>query len=266
MKDTAIKAAKLAGKLLVDNLGKITSRDIERKRKFDFVTEIDLESERLIISTIKGCFPEHAIFSEESDKESSVRGQYRWIIDPLDGTTNYIHAYPAFAVSIALEYEQEIILGVIYDPLRNELFYGEKGGGAFLNGKDIHVSHISELKDSLLATGFPFRSKEYLDIYLTAFASLFRQVSGIRRAGSAALDFAHLACGRCDGFWEIGLSPWDIAAGSLLIEEAGGVITDFNGGHQHIWNGNVVAGNKFIHGEVLKVVKEVFQGSLKLKV
>lgn len=265
MKTTAIKAAKLAGKLLVDNLGKITRRDIERKNKFDFVTEIDLESERLIISTIKQRFPEHAIFSEESAKES-VRDQYRWIIDPLDGTTNYIHAYPAFAISIALEYQQEIILGVIYDPLRDELFYGKKGGGAFVNGKAIRVSHISELKDSLLATGFPFRSKEYLNIYLTAFASLFRRVSGIRRAGSAALDFAHLACGRCDGFWEIGLSPWDIAAGSVLIEEAGGLITDFGGGHQHIWTGNVVAGNKFIHDEVLKVVKEVFRGSLKPKV
>lgn len=256
-KEVAIEAAKLAGRLLVDNLGRITNRDIERKKDFDFVTEVDLESERLIVSCIKEHFPGHSIFSEESALED-INGQYRWIIDPLDGTTNYIHTYPAFAVSIALEYEDEIVLGVVYDPSRDELFYGEKGVGAFLNGNPIHISRISQMNDSLLATGFPFRSKEYLDTYLAAFASLFQQVSGIRRMGSAALDFAYLACGRCDGFWEIGLSPWDIAAGSLLVMEAGGLMTDFSGGDQHIWTGNVVAGNKSIHREVLRVVREIF--------
>jgi myo-inositol-1(or 4)-monophosphatase len=259
MKDIAVKAAKAAGELLRNNMGRIASLHIDRKKKFDFVTDIDIESERLIIDIIKSQFPKHAILSEESRREPA-KG-YRWIIDPLDGTTNYIHGYPVFAVSIALEHKDEIILGVIYNPLLDELFCAQKGSGAFLNGRAIHVSGVSELKDSLLATGFPFRSKEYLDIYLTAFASIFRQVSGIRRAGSAALDFAHLACGRCDGFWEIGLSPWDIAAGSLLIEEAGGFITDFNGGPKHIWTGNVLAGNQFVHGEVLKVIKEVFRGS-----
>lgn len=257
--DIAIKAARLAGGTVLDHLGKISKRDIDLKQASDFVTTVDRESEEIIIGAIKEHFPHHLILAEESIKESAGEA-YRWIIDPLDGTTNYIHGYPVFSVSIALEYRGEIIAGVIFDPLREELFSTEKGGGAFLNGHPIRVSEIGVLKDSLITTGFPFRRKEMIDPYLRLFRNLFLKVSDLRRAGSAALDLAYLACGRCDGFFEIGLSPWDIAAGSLLIEEAGGVITDFGGEDGHIWTGNVVAGTPAVHREILKEVKKVFEG------
>ncbi|MEW6419591.1 MAG: inositol monophosphatase family protein [Nitrospirota bacterium] len=255
--DTAIKAARLAGLAILDNLGKITKRDISLKTASDFVTSVDRESERIIIDTIKESFPRHLILAEESIKESA-REAYRWIIDPLDGTTNYIHGYPVFSVSIALEYKGEIILGVTFDPLRNDLFLAEKGTGAFLNGHPIRVSEINEIKESLITTGFPFRKKEIINPYLKLFKNLFLKVSDMRRAGSAALDLAYLACGRCDGFFEIGLSPWDIAAGSLMIEEAGGVVTDFGGGGDYILTGNIVAGNPAVHNEILMEVKNIF--------
>ena len=261
MKQTAIEAARLAADIQLKHLGSITGGKVDHKRQFDFVTHVDRESENAIIDLIRKRFPDHAIFAEESAKDEAV-GDYRWIIDPLDGTTNYIHAYPVFSVSIALEFKGEIILGVIFDPTRNDLFHAEKGKGAFLNDEHIRVSEISDPGHCLLATGFPFRSKEYLDLYLESFKRLFLKMSGIRRLGSVALDFAYLACGRCEGFWEIGLSPWDIAAGSLIIHEAGGTITDFSGGNEHIWTGNVVASNGKIHDYILKVVNDVFGGTI----
>lgn len=257
-KEVAISAARKAGKLLLDHVDRTTRFIVSQKQKFDFTTEIDVKSEEVIITTIKEQCPGHAIFSEECAKEPA-KGGYRWIIDPLDGTTNYIHNYPAFAVSIALERDGEIILGVVYDPIRDELFCGQRGMGAYLNERPIHVSSIFDMKDCLLATGFPVRCHQYVNQYLTSFERLFMQVSGIRRAGAAALDLAYVACGRCDGFWEVRLSPWDIAAGSLLIQEAEGVISDFWGTNQHIWTGSVVAGNKAIHREILEVVQGVFQ-------
>lgn len=257
-KETAITAAHKAGKLLLDHWRSPTRLKLSQKQKYDFTTELDTKSEEIIIATIKEQFPEHAIFSEESARDSA-KGDYRWIIDPLDGTTNYIHNYPAFAISIALEYNGEIIMGIVYDPLRNEHFTGIKGKGAFLNERPIHVSSISHMGDSLLATGFPIRCHQYLDLYLTSFKRLFKNVSGIRRCGAAALDLAYVACGRCDGFWEVRLSPWDIAAGSLLIQESGGKISDFLGTDQHIWTGSVVAGNEAIYHKILKTVQEIFQ-------
>ncbi len=256
--DTAIKAARLAGPAIIDNLGRISKRDISLKMASDFVTSVDRESESIIIGTIKESFPHHLILAEESIKESAGE-EYRWIIDPLDGTTNYIHGYPVFSVSIALEYKSEIILGVVFDPLRNELFLAEKGAGAFLNGHPIRVSEINEIKECLITTGFPFRKKEIIDSYLKLFKNIFLKVSDLRRAGSAALDLAYLACGRCDGFFEIGLSPWDIAAGSLLIEEAGGVVTDFAGGTDYVRTGNIVAGNTAVHNGILTEVKNIFR-------
>ncbi len=194
-------------------------------------------------------------------KEIETDG-YRWIIDPLDGTTNFIHRYPVFSVSIALEYKREIILGVIYEPLKSDLFAAQKGRGAFLNGDIIRVSHVTTLRDSLITTGFPFRRKEFIDSYLVLFRNIFLRVSDLRRAGSAALDLAYLACGRCEGFFEIGLSPWDIAAGELLIKEAGGIVTDFGGGRDYLSTGNIVAGGPGIHGELLEEIKKVFTGIL----
>lgn len=256
---TAVTAARLAGKVILDNLGNISNRDIGLKQTSDFVTRVDRESEQIIINTIREKYPDHQFLAEESLKEKQTE-TYRWIIDPLDGTTNYIHEYPVFSISIALEYQGDIILGVIYDPLRDELFTAEKGRGAFLNQHPIRISAVDDLKNSLITTGFPFRRKELIDHYLRLFRKIFIQVSDLRRAGSAALDLAYLACGRCDGFFEIGLFPWDIAAGKILIEEAGGVITDFGGGSDYLTTGNIVAGVPAIHENLVKEIKSVFAG------
>ncbi len=255
----AFRAAMLAGDIILENLGRISKDDIDTKQASDFVTYVDRESERIILSTIQKEFPLHHFLAEESVKEATT-GEYRWIIDPLDGTTNFIHGYPVFSVSIALEFRGEIILGLVFDPLRNEVFTAEKGTGAFLNGRPVSVSAVSELRHGLIATGFPFRKKEMIDEYLRLFKNIFHRVSDIRRAGSAALDLAHLACGRCDGFFEIGLSPWDIAAGSILIKEAGGIITDFGGGADYLLTGNIVGGTPAVHGKILEEVKGVFIG------
>ncbi len=260
MKEIAIKAALEAGKILKENFGKIANSQIDVKQKFDFVTFVDHNSEKTIISIIREHYPDHKFYAEESARDD--KAEYRWIIDPLDGTTNYIHGFPGFSISIALEHNQEIVLGVIYDPMRNELFLAEKGKGATLNGEPIHVSDISDPAKSMLTTGFPFRIKEYLDVYLEAFKLLFMQVSGIRRLGSAALDLSYLACGRCEGFWEIGLSPWDIAAGYLLVQEAGGQVTDFAGKDSPIWTGNVVASNVLCHKFMMDIIKKVFKGRI----
>jgi myo-inositol-1(or 4)-monophosphatase len=258
---TCFRAATLAGQCILNNLGTISEADVTTKQASDFVTRVDRESEELIKSTIKKDFPDHLILAEESDRDSAD-GNYRWIIDPLDGTTNFIHGYPVFSVSIALESKGEIILGVIFDPLRNEIFSAEKGKGAFLNGKPIRVSTIKDMGFSLIATGFPFRQKNVIDDYLKLFKNIFYRVSDIRRAGSAALDLAHLASGRCDGFFEIGLGPWDIAAGSIIIREAGGTVSDFGGGDQFLETGNIVAANKELHEAILNEVKTVFHGVL----
>jgi myo-inositol-1(or 4)-monophosphatase len=258
--EIAVKAAKLAGQIIVERLGKISKKDINLKKASDFVTVADKESEKIIIDTIKEHFPDHLFLAEESVKERGGE-TYRWIIDPLDGTTNYIHGYPVFSISIALEYKEEIIVGVILDPLRNELFWTEKGTGAYLNCLPIEVSKMN-VGESLVATGFPFRSKEMVDTYLKLFKNIFLKVSDLRRAGSAALDLAYVACGRCDGFFELGLSPWDVAAGSLLMKEAGGIVTDLGGGNDYIWTGNIVAGNPLVHREILTEVKKVFKGIL----
>jgi myo-inositol-1(or 4)-monophosphatase len=256
--EIAIKAARLAGEVIIDNLGKISKKDIGLKKASDFVTSVDKKSEKVIIDSIKENFPYHLFLAEESLKECGKEA-YRWIIDPLDGTTNYIHGYPVFSTSLALEYKGEIILGVTLDPLKGELFHSEKGRGAFLNGKQVKVSEIN-LKESLITTGFPFRKKEMTDLYLKLFKNVFFKVSDLRRAGSAALDLAYLACGRCDGFFEIGLSPWDIAAGSLFIKEAGGIVTDFGGGTKYLLTGNIVAGNPAVHKDILNEVKNIFKG------
>lgn len=256
---TAVTASRRAGDIIMKNLGNLSAVDIQSKQTFDFVTKVDRLSESVIMETVKEAFPSHSFLAEETVHQDNFE-DYRWIIDPLDGTTNYIHGFPVFAVSIALEYKKEILLGVVLDPIHDELFYAVKGSGSFLNGNRIHVSHITAPRESLVATGFPFRKKETIDLYLDAFKRIFETVSDLRRAGSAALDFAYLAAGRCDGFFELGLSPWDIAAGSLLVEEAGGLVSDFYGGQEYLSTGNVIAGNKNIHREILTMIQEVFKG------
>jgi myo-inositol-1(or 4)-monophosphatase len=260
---TAVTAARLSGDIILKSYGRLSDSDIQSKQAFDFVTKVDRWSEAVIIQTIRAKFPHHLFLSEETIKQQSI-GDYRWIIDPLDGTTNYIHAYPMFSISIALEYQNEIILGVVFDPLRDELFHAVKGGGSFLNNNKVTVSAISDTGKSLIATGFPFKKKEMLGSYLDAFSKIFEKVSDIRRAGSAAIDLAYLAAGRVEGFFELNLSPWDIAAGSLLIREAGGFITDFGGGQEYLSTGNVVAGNNTIHPEILALIKQAFRDVVEI--
>ncbi len=259
--DISIKAAQSAGEVIFKSLGTLSERDIALKQTSDFVTRVDKDAERTIIATIREAFPLHSFLAEESVHEPETEG-FQWIIDPLDGTTNYIHTYPVFSISIALQHKREIIVGVIFDPLRKELFTAEKGTGAFLNGHPIAVSGGTALKDCLITTGFPFRRKDLIDNYLVLFKNIFLKASDLRRAGSAALDLAYLAAGRCDGFFEIGLSPWDLAAGSLLIKEAGGIISDFGGGGEYLRTGNVVAGTPSVHPELMREVRKVFKGAI----
>ncbi len=258
---TAVTAARLAGDIIIKDLGRLSKTDVETKTAFDFVTKVDRLAEDVIMKTVRERWPDHRFLTEETLKEE--QGGYRWIIDPLDGTTNYIHGYPSFSVSIALEYRGEIVLGVVFDPLRKELFHAVRGQGAFLNETQVHVSGITTLDRSLIATGFPFRAKHMIDHYLNAFKAVFEKVSDIRRAGSAAIDLAYIATGRAEGFFELKLSPWDIAAGSLLITEAGGMVTDFGGGGDYLLTGNVIAGNSAIQPLILETLMKVFAGAVE---
>ncbi len=253
-KKTAIDAAKSAGLLLKGNIGR--RHTIEFKGVIDIVTEMDIKAEDMIMKTIKARFPEHGILTEESFEQKSD-SEYRWIIDPLDGTTNYSHGFPIFCVSIALEREGEIILGVVFNPMLNELFTAEKGKGAYLNNKRIRVSGISGLTKSLLATGFPYDVRTSRDNNISHFANFAVRVQAIRRAGSAALDMCYVACGRFDGFWELKLKPWDTAAAMLIIKEAGGIVTDFKGSTFSLYSGETLASNGLVHDEMIEVLNAV---------
>ncbi len=252
--NTAVKAARRAGNVIVRHLDRLDRIDIEKKGLHDYVSEVDRMAEAEILAIIQQAYPDHAVIAEESGQQSGTK--YEWIIDPLDGTTNFLHGYPQFAVSIAVREADRITHGVIFDPLRNELFTASRGGGARLNDRRIRISHCPDLEYSLLGTGFPFRDKLYLDTWLDSFRELLIQTSGVRRAGSAALDLAHLACGRFDGFWEFGLSIWDIAAGCLLIEEAGGLISGPTGAADYLDTGHIVAGNSRLHPQILKIIHD----------
>ncbi len=253
MLNFAIETARDAGQILLEKFGRKIS--ISKKGDINLVTEADLASEALIIERIKSYYPRHSILAEESGEAVIIGGDntWKWIIDPLDGTTNYAHGYPCFCVTIALEHEGEIVIGVTYDPTRNELFAAEKGCGATLDNKPIRVSAETKLADSLIVTGFPydFKQKPQFERSLTEFLLKSR---GVRRDGSAAIDMAYVACGRFDGFWEEGLSPWDVAAGKLLIEEAGGQVTYYDGSPFSIYAPPICASNGGIHGEMLAIL------------
>jgi myo-inositol-1(or 4)-monophosphatase len=249
----AIETAREAGQLLLEKFGRITS--VTKKGDINLVTEADLASEALIVEKIKSYYPRHSILAEESG-DAVVMGDdeiWKWIIDPLDGTTNYAHGYPCFCVTLALEHNGEIVIGVTFDPTRDELFAAESGHGATLNGKPIRVSSTDKLGDALIVTGFPydFKQRENFARHLTDFLLSSR---GVRRDGSAAIDMAYVACGRFDGFWEEGLNPWDVAAGKLLIEEAGGVITYYDGLPFGIYQPPICASNGQIHSQMLNVL------------
>lgn len=255
MLNFAIQTARDAGSLVAERFGRALR--ITNKSELDLVTESDLASEKLIIDRIKTYHPRHAILAEESGASSpastEAQNDWRWIIDPLDGTTNYAHGYPTFCVSIGLEHKGRMELGVIYDPMRDELFAAERGEGASLNGRRIHVSTIGHLSTALLCTGFPYDVRERSE-FARHFANFIMNAQGVRRDGAAALDLAYVACGRFDGFWEEGLKPWDVAAGSLLIEEAGGRVSKYDGGALSIYTPPILASNGLVHEQMMRVL------------
>ncbi len=240
-----------AGNLLLKKANK--HNRVSFKGRINLVTEADLASERYIIKAIEKKFPNHSILAEEESAKNKA-SEFKWIIDPLDGTTNFAHGFPFYCVSIALEYRGEIILGVVYDPQREELFHATIGGGSFLNGKKIHVTEETKLSRALLATGFPYDIGSSNEDNLKNFARFAKVARGIRRPGSAALDLCYLACGRIDGFWELKLSPWDTAAGKLIVEEAGGKVTDFNGEKYFIYGKYILASNGRIHNQMKRIL------------
>lgn len=254
MLNIATQAARNAAKIILRNVDRLDRVTVTDKGNKDFVTDVDRLVEEEIIRTIQKSYPDHAILAEESGKLAG--SDYCWIIDPIDGTTNFIHGFPQFAISIALKNKNQLEVGLVYDPLRNELFTAAHGRGAHLNDRRIRVSGVKNLKDALVGTGFPVRNLSSVKTYLKMFEEMLEQSSGLRRAGSAALDLAYVAAGRLDAFWESGLGIWDIAAGALLIQEAGGMICDYSGKNQFLENGSVVAATPKIFQSVLEIIQK----------
>jgi myo-inositol-1(or 4)-monophosphatase len=254
--ETSVKIAHEAGRLLAEFYRLRVG--FELKGDFDLVTEADRASERLVVERILAHYPDHSIVAEEgSGKEGP--SDYRWYVDPLDGTTNFAHGYPAFNVTLALAHGEEMIAGVVYDPLRDEMFATEKGSGAYLNDHKIHVSAAKRLADSLVSTGFPSRKRSQ-NVNIHFYHQLAMSTHGVRRGGSAALDLAYVACGRLEGFWEFGLKPWDCAAGTLLVSEAGGMVTDMRGKPHHLKSADLLVDNGLIHHEMLELFGDIFRG------
>jgi myo-inositol-1(or 4)-monophosphatase len=249
----AIRAARRAGDLIVRNVDRVPSLDVRSKSRNDFVSEIDQAAERDIIETIRRSHPDHGFLGEESGRSGG--DEFIWIIDPLDGTTNFLHGFPTFAVSLACQYRGRLEHGVIYDPMRQELFTTSRGDGAQLDGKRIRVSKQAGLEGALIGTGFPYRANaRWIDEYLAMLKAVMQQTAGIRRPGAASLDLAYVAAGRIDGFWEIGLNAWDTAAGTLLITEAGGHIGTLSGG-EYKQGGNVIAGTPKVYEALVEALK-----------
>ncbi|WP_020559520.1 inositol monophosphatase family protein [Thiofilum flexile] len=248
----AIKAAREAGELISRYANKVDQLKIDQKDPNDFVSEIDRQAERTIVSILRRAYPEHTIMGEEFGRQGQNDSDYEWVIDPLDGTTNYLRSLGHCAVSIALKTKGRVTQGVVFDPIRDELFAASRGDGATLNNRRIRVSNLTTMQGALLATGIPFRAGQNLELYLETMKVLVPNTAGVRRAGAAALDLAYVACGRYDGFWEFNLHEWDMAAGILLIQEAGGLVGDLQGGNSHLSTGNVLAANP-------KVFKEMVQ-------
>ena len=249
----AIQAVRESGKIQKEWLRK--DKKIELKGEINLVTEVDRRSEQRIVEIIKKAFPKHNILTEETPMANELPSPFRWIVDPLDGTTNYAHGYPCFCTSIALELEGKIVLGAVYDPLLDELFTAQQGNGAFLNNERISVSTTDRLTNALICTGFPYDVRESQENNLDHFNHFVMEARAIRRDGSAALDLCYVAAGRFDGFWELKLYPWDVAAGKLLVEEANGRVTDFRGDPLNIYAHQILASNGKIHPEMMRVLK-----------
>ncbi len=253
MLNFAIQTARDAGNILVQGLG---AAQISNKGDIDLVTEADIAAEELIIERVRSYYPQHMILAEESGDTITIgqSSDWKWVIDPLDGTTNYAHGYPCFCVSIAAEFQGVIHIGVVYDPMRDEMFAAERGRGATLNGRTIRVSKVEDLSRAMLVTGFPYNVRERPD-FAREFAQFTMEAQAVRRDGSAAIDLAYVACGRFDGFWEDGLNPWDMAAGVLLIEEAGGRVSDYNNQPLSIYTKKVLTSNGLVHEAMMRVLK-----------
>jgi myo-inositol-1(or 4)-monophosphatase len=252
-----VACARAGGRVVMDYWDRRGTFTVHEKGRNDYVTIVDREAEAAIVRLVRERFPDHSICAEESAPSEGTVG-YRWYIDPLDGTTNYIHGYPLFAVSVGVADPQGMRAAAVYDPVRDEMFTAARGAGAFLNGERVQVSSAPRLGQALLVTGIPFRSLDRLDEYLASFRAFTLGSAGIRRDGSAALDLAYVACGRLDGFWEMALSSWDVAAGSLIVREAGGVVTDFLGRDGFLESGDIVAANPAVHPAMLRIVKDTF--------
>jgi myo-inositol-1(or 4)-monophosphatase len=255
--DVAIEAAHAAGRILRRRFTARAGLTIETKSRHDYVTEVDREAEAAVVAVLRRRTPGHAILAEEGSL-GAAEAAHRWIVDPLDGTTNFIHGVPTFAVSIGLEDERGLLAGVVHDPCREETFHATRGQGARLNGSPIACTSLDQLDAALVATGFPFREMSGLPAYLAAFEAFVRATSGIRRAGSASLDLAYTACGRYDGFFEVGLFPWDLAGGALLVTEAGGIVTTVQGGSDVLEQGSIVAAGSRLHAAMLALTKGTF--------
>ncbi len=256
-----VRAARRAGDFIVKSLSRLDSLKIDSKGRNDFVTDIDRKAEEEIIATVRKSYPDHAFLGEESGR--SGESDYVWIIDPLDGTTNFLHGFPTFSVSIAVQHKGRLEQAVIYDPSRQELFTASRGDGAQLDGRRIRVSHQRGLEGALISTGFPYRMQaEHVDPYLAVLKAVMNVAAGVRRPGSAALDLAYVAAGRTDGFWEFGLSAWDTAAGALLIQEAGGRIGNPNGS-DYVLGPNVVAGNPKVYENLLELIRPLVPAALQ---
>ncbi len=257
MLNIAVRAARAAGNIIIRQIDQARDLPASEKSRNDYVTEVDKQAEAVIIEILLKAFPKHAILAEESGARGN--SEYVWIIDPLDGTTNFMHGFPHFAVSIALRHRGKLQQAVIYDPLRQELFTASRGDGAYLNDRRIRVSKRKNLDGALLGTGFPFGESANIDRFIETCRKLMPVTAGIRRAGAATLDLAYIACGRLDGFWEFGLKPWDIAAGALLIEEAGGLISDIKGGNSFMETGNVLSAGPGVHEVMFSLLNETLK-------
>ena len=255
MLSTAVKAARRAGSVINRGARDLDRLTITAKGPKDFVSEVDRAAEAAIVDVLHATYPDHAILAEEGTaKGANADAEYLWIIDPLDGTTNFLHGFPQYCVSIALQHKGQITQGVIYDPVRNDLFTATRGRGAFLNDHRMRVSRRQHLRDCLIGTGFPFRDGSDVDTYIKMMRAMMIETAGLRRPGSAALDLAYVAAGYYDGFWEIGLNAWDVAAGSLLILEAGGLVGDLLGDNGYLYGGQVIAANPKIFAQIIKVL------------
>ena len=255
MLNIAIQAARAAGRVITRSMSKMEAVRVSEKGRNDLVTEVDEQAEQEILWHLKQAFPEHGFLAEESGRHDG--NEYCWIIDPLDGTMNFVHGFPQFSISIALTKNGNLYLGLVYDPLRNELFTAIKGKGAYLDNRRIRVSKINKLGQGLIGTGFPYRSDDEVDTYTPQLVEVTKKAAGVRRAGSAALDLAYVACGRLDAFWESGIQAWDVAAGMLLVREAGGICTDYKGNTDCLTGGQYLAANGLLHQDMLNIIQSV---------